>query len=451
MAAIRPFRAVRYNTQKVEPAHVLSQPYDRIRYGLQERYYDLSPYNVVRITQGKALPEDRPDRLEGPNVYTRARAYYELWRAEEVLVREARPALYVYHQTFDLDGTQRTRVGFIAAFALSPFEDGIILPHERTYAEPKADRLRLLRTLQVNVGQIFMLYPDAHNRIAAALDAAIEGRAPAVDATEMYEEDVRQQLWPVHDPEVICSVVSGIAPARNLIIADGHHRYETALTYRDEMRERYPDAPPEAAFNYRMATFVSMDDPGLFILPTHREVFDLPGLRPAELLSRAELAFRVSPEPNLEACLAAMRAHARDHAMGLYAQGRYHVLVLRDSVQLDQWIPEPRSPAWKSLDVTIAHRIFLDQIVGLPAEAADTEANLRYHRDPALAIENVDAGRGSFVLLLNPTRIEQVRACVEGGERMPQKSTDFYPKLVSGLTMMPVSAEERIQDRENGT
>lgn len=444
MATIRPFRAVRYNTQKVDPALVLSQPYDRIRYGLQERYYDLHPYNVVRITQGRALPGDRTDRLDGPNVYTRARAYYELWRAEEVLVREARPALYVYHQTFDLDGTQRTRKGFVAAFALSPFEDGIVLPHERTHAEPKADRLRLLRTLQVNVGQIFLLYPDAGNRIAAVLDAAIGGRAPAIDASEMYEEQVRQQLWCVHDPDVIDTVASEIAPARNLIIADGHHRYETALAYRDEMRERHPDIPPEAALNYRMATFVSMDDPGLVILPTHREVFDLPQPRASDILSRAEPAFRVFPALNLEDCLAAMQAHARDHAMGFYAQGRYHVLVLRDSVPIDHWIPEPRSPAWKNLDVTLAHRLFLEQVVGLPAEAAETQANLRYHRDPTLAIENVDAGRGSFVLLLNPTRIDQVRACAESGERMPQKSTDFYPKLVSGLTMMPVSEDERI-------
>jgi len=444
MATIRPFRGVRYNAQRVDPALVLSQPYDRIRYGLQDRYYDLSPYNVVRMTMGKVLPGDRLDQLQGPNAYTRARAYYDRWCAEEVLIREAKPALYVYHQTFDLHGTQRTRKGFIAAFALSRFERGIVLPHERTHTETKADRLRLLRTLQVNVGQIFVLYPDAHLRVAATLDAAIEDRAPAIDATEMYEDTVRQQLWVVRDPQAIRAVASEMAPARNLIIADGHHRYETALTYRDELRERYPESPPEAAFNYRMATLVSMDDPGLAILPTHREVFGLPQLRPAKVLSDAARAFRIFPAHDLDACLAGMRTHAPEHALGFYAEGRYHVLVLRDSVQLDQWIPEPRSTAWKSLDVTLAHQMFLEQVVGLPAEAAETQANLRYHRDPALAIENIDAGRGSFVLLLNPTRIEQVRACAEGGERMPPKSTDFYPKLVSGLMMMPVQAEERI-------
>jgi uncharacterized protein (DUF1015 family) len=444
MATIRPFRAVRYNTRKVDSSLVLSQPYDRIRYGLQERYYDRSPYNVVRITRGVTLPDDRPDDPQGPNVYTRARAYYELWSAEQVLLREDAPALYVYHQTFDLGGVQRTREGFIAAFALSPFEEGIVLPHERTHAEAKVDRLRLLRTLQVHVGQIFMLYPDRENRVAAVLDAAIESRAPDMGATEMYEDDVRQQLWVVRDPEIIGAVVEELAPKRNLIIADGHHRYETALTYRDEMRERCPDAPPDAAFNYRMATFVGMDDPGLVILPTHREVFGLPQPSPAEILSRAREAFHVLPTGDLEECLSTMRDHAPEHAFGFYAEGRYHVLVLRDGVQIERRIPEPRSPAWKHLDVSIAHRILLEQVVGLSEEAAEAGANLRYHRDPALAIENVDAGQGDFVLLLNSTRIDQVRACAEQGERMPQKSTDFYPKLVSGLTMMPVSATERL-------
>jgi len=444
MATIRPFRAVRYNIRKVDPSLVLSQPYDRIRYGLQERYYDRSPYNVVRIIKGRALPEDRADHLQGPNVYTRARAYYELWHAEGVLVREDEPALYVYHQTFDLDGTRHTRKGFIAAFALSPFEEGIVLPHERTHAEAKVDRLRLLRALQVNVGQIFMLYPDRENRAAAVLDAAIEGRTPHVDATEMYEDAVRQQLWALRDPEVTRVVVEELALKRNLIIADGHHRYETALTYQDEMRDRYPDALPNASFNYRMVTFVGMDDPGLVILPTHREVFDLPEPRPAEILARAEEAFHVLPSEDLQACLSIMRDHAREHAFGFYAEGRYHVLLLRDTVQVEQWIPETRAAAWKHLDVTIAHRILIEQIVGLSAEAVEAGANLRYHRDPALAIENVDAGQGSFVLLLNPTQIDQVRACAERGERMPQKSTDFYPKLVSGLTMMPISARERL-------
>jgi uncharacterized protein (DUF1015 family) len=444
MAIIKPFRGVRFNPQIVQPSLVISQPYDRVRYGLQERYYALNPYNVVRIVKGKELPTDIPERLEGPNVYTRARAYYDLWRIEDVLIRDAQPAIYAYRQTFALDGEHKTRKAYIAALELSAFGEGIVLPHERTHAGPKLDRLRLLRTVGVSFGQIFMLYPDPQNRISTTLDTAIAGRVPDLDATEMYESDVRQKLWAVSDEGVIRAVQEEMAIKRNLIIADGHHRYETALDYRQEMRAVHPDLPPEAAFNYCMVTFVGMDDPGLVILPTHREVFDYPQVPSAEIMASAEPFFEIAPATDLEACLVEMVRHRDRHAFGLYCEGRYHVLVLRSLALIEQWIAEPRSVEWKSLDVSIAHRIVLERVLGLPAEAAETGANIRYHRDPLLAIENVNAGRGNLVLFLNPTRIQQVKACAEQGEKMPQKSTDFYPKMVSGLAMMPVSADERI-------
>jgi uncharacterized protein (DUF1015 family) len=188
-----------------------------------------------------------------------------------------------------------------------------------------------------------------------------------------------------------------------------------------------------------------MDDPGLVILPTHREVFDYSQVTPAEILARAEHGFEVTPVADLDTCLAEMREREAAHAYGLYADGCYHVLVLRDPALIDEPLQtESRSTEWKSLDVSIAHSILLHRVAGLPDGAGEAGANIRYHREPAPAIDNVDAGRGNFVLLLNATRIEQVKACAERGEKMPQKSTDFYPKMVSGLTLMPVSAEERI-------
>jgi uncharacterized protein (DUF1015 family) len=442
MASIKPFRGIRYNPQKVgHLSKVVAQPYDRVRYGLQERYYDQSPYNIVRMTKGRELTSDRPDRPEGPNVYTRARSYYELWRAEEVLIPEDKAAIYVYHQSFD---NAKTRRGFIAAFELSPFGAGIVLPHEQTHAGPKVDRLRLLSTLPVNLGQIFMLYPDLGNQLNGILDAAIAGRAPDVELFEMYEQDVRQRLWVVTDQVVIDSVCREMSTKRNLIIADGHHRYETALAYREQMLKLHPDASPDAAFNHRMVTFVSMDDPGLVILPTHREIFDYPQLGVAELLARAERAFRVIPVPDVAACFDEMRANEMSHAFGLYADGRYHVLVLRSIALLDQWIVEPLPEACMSLDVSVAQKIVLQGIVGLSAEAIETQSNVRYHRDPEPAIESVNAGRGNFCLFLNPTRIDQVRTCAQHGVKMPQKSTDFYPKMISGLTLMSVGPEDRI-------
>jgi uncharacterized protein (DUF1015 family) len=444
MATIRPFRGVRYNTALVDPSSVVSQPYDRVRYGLREQYYAQSPYNVVRLIRGRARADDRVDDPGGPNAYTRARDTYAAWRAREVLVRDPQPAVYVYHQSFPVRGALTTRRGFIAAFALTAFGEGIVLPHERIHAGPVADRLRLLRATELNLGQVFVLYPDTERRVAETLERAIVGRAPDVEAREMHESEVRQRLWVVHDRETIDAVAAQMAPMRRLIIADGHHRYETALAYRNEMHARKGDAPPEAAFGYCMATFVGMDDPGLSILATHREVYGLPHLALGQILERAREAFDVSPAAGLQACLAAMRAHQTGQTFGLYAAGRYHVLALRDASAIERWMTDHRSTAWKSLDVTIAHRILLERVVGLPAEAAESEAHLRYHRDPKAAIANVDAGRGDLVVLLRATRMRQVKACAEAGDRMPQKSTDFYPKVIAGLTIMPIAAGERL-------
>jgi uncharacterized protein (DUF1015 family) len=445
MATIKPFRGVRYNAELVRDLSlVISQPYDRVRYGLQQQYYAQSPYNVVRIIKGKELPADapyRPDKGQaGPNVYTRARATYDAWRAEGVLVQEGDPALYVYHQTFTLDGQTRTRKGFVAAFQLSPFEQGIVLPHERTHAGPKEDRLRLLRTLEVNTGQIFMLYPDPHNTVADILDAAIAGRAPDIDAVEMYEKDVRQQLWVVRDEGTIRAVQGEMAPKRNLIIADGHHRYETALNYARLASQG--QAPADAAYNYCMAALVGMDDPGLTILPTHREVLNCPQVHTTDILARAASLFDIAPASGLEDCLAEIATYATGPdarpAFGLYTRDGYHVLALKSPDRVEGCMPGERSPEWKSLDVTIAHKVLLEQIIGLSEQALEQQAELRYHRDPGPAIESVNSGQSDLVLLLNATRIEQVRACAKQGEKMPQKSTDFYPKMIAGLTMMPV-------------
>lgn len=449
MATIHPFRGVRFNARKISDlSQVVSQPYDRVRYGLQEKYYDQNPYNIVRIVKGKELPTDVPDRRQGPNVYARAKAYCDLWCAEGILRREEKPAFYAYHQTFTVGGQTMTRKGFVAAFELSPFDEGVVLPHERTHAGPKVDRLRLLRSTEVNWGQIFMLYPDPQHEINALLEAAIAGREPDVDVVEMFEKDVRQQMWVVTDEAMIRAVRQKMGPKKNLIIADGHHRYETALNYRDEMRRQNPDAPADAAFNYRMVTLVSMDDPGLVILPTHREIFDYPQVTGADVLERTRLYFEVLPVADMAACLAEMKANEAEHAFGLYAASavgsHYHVLVLKSPDLIAQLIATDRSLAWKSLDVSILHQILLEQVVGLSAEAIERQVNIRYHRDPGLPVENVNQGKGDLVFFLNPTRMTQVKECAEQGEKMPQKSTDFYPKVVTGLTMMSVRAEERI-------
>jgi len=439
MANVVPFRGVRYNPQKFEKLDVVvSQPYDRVRYGLQDKYYALSPYNIVRIIRGKEQEGDN----ESNNVYTRARQFYQQWLQEGVLIREPQPAIYVYHQEFTVNGQKRVRKAYVAALELVPFDEGTVLPHERTHAGPKVDRLNLLRATQVNFGLIFMLYPDPENKVNAILDKAIADREPDIDVVELHEKDVRQRMWVVTDPEVIAAVRAEMAPKRNLIIADGHHRYETALAYRDEMRRQHPDAPPNAAFNYRMVALVSMDDPGLTILPTHREIHDYTGLSLSEFLERAGEHFHVIPVDSREACFALMQERSTEHAFGVYAEGKYHVLVLKDEGRLAQLIPEERVWEWKTLDVTILHKLLIEGVLGLKEH--EVEEKVRYHRDPQLALDHVDTGEAQYVFLMNPTRIGQVKSCSVQGEKMPQKSTDFYPKMISGLVMMPVSKDETL-------
>ncbi len=235
MAIIKPFRGIRYNPNRIaDLSSVVAQPYDRITNALRERYYDFSPYNIARIIQGEPEPHDKPEAPDGPNVYTRARDYFQQWLSEGVLTREDEPVFLAYEQRFTVNGQAYTRLGLIAAVELVDFDEGIILPHERTHAGPKEDRLRLLRTMETNTEQIFILYPDPENTINALIRQAIGDREPDMDVRDLWEQDVRQRVWIVRNPQIIAQIEAEMAPKRNLIIADGHHRYGTGLTYRDE-------------------------------------------------------------------------------------------------------------------------------------------------------------------------------------------------------------------------
>jgi uncharacterized protein (DUF1015 family) len=441
MAKIAPFRGIRYNPHKVGTlSKVVSQPYDRIGSDLQKKYYALHPYNIVRLIRGEEFQDDTPD----DNVYSRARDYYHTWLDAGYLLRDPAPALYVYRQTFTLpDGNERTRQAFIAALELVEFSEGIVLPHERTLSGPKVDRLNLLRATAFNFELIFMLYPDPENRINALFDAAIGDRVPDADVQELFEKDVRQQMWVVSDPAVLGAVAGEMAPKTGLIIADGHHRYETALNYRAEMRQKHPTAPANAAFNHAMISLVSMDDPGLTILPTHRQIHDYTAKTPDEILEGAAAYFDVTALADraaLEAALAG--ATADDRRIGFY-DGTYHLLQLKSPDVMEQVVPD-RPPEWRQLDVSILHELLIERVMGITKKQVEAKEHLDYFRDLDQALAGVDAGRALCVFILNPTRIAEVKACSDRGEKMPQKSTDFYPKMISGLTLMDVGENERL-------
>ncbi len=270
MANIFPFQALRYDPSKVSPTDVVTQPYDKITPALQEHYYAASPYNLVRVILGKAQAGDN----EQQNVYTRAAASLRQWRDEGVLRPDPQPSIYLYTQTFkvpgDPSGATAERRGFIALGQVEDYDRKVVFRHEQTLSKPKADRLNLLRATQAHAGQIFMLYTDPAGEVDNALR---QNGPPTVEVRDQY--DVVHRIWKVSDPAVIQAVQSKMAD-KKLIIADGHHRYETALTYRNEMRKQAnPD--PRAPFERVMMTFVNMDAPGLVVLPTHRVVFGMEG------------------------------------------------------------------------------------------------------------------------------------------------------------------------------
>ncbi|MGD2144052.1 MAG: DUF1015 domain-containing protein [Anaerolineae bacterium] len=438
MATIRPFRGTRYDPDVVDDlSSVISQPYDRVRHGLQDKYYDQSPHNIVRIIRGKETAED----TEENNVYTRARQYYQTWLEQGVLMREKRPALYVLRQSFTPpDGTPKTRQGLATALELVRFEEGTVLPHERTHSGPKVDRLNLMRATEVNFGHIFVLYPgDGVNEL---LNQAAE-QSGGFETHELFEKDVTQRFWSVTDPDIISAVVDEVAPKRNLIIADGHHRYETALNYRDEMREKHPDAPSNAGFNYRMVTMVSMQDPGLVILPTHRLIHFYGKMSPTEIVEEAKVFFNIIPVNSQQELRTAMDEATPEHPRIGFYSGAHTVLELRSPDVMDSILPG-RDPAWRTLDVNVLHELLIERVMEISKEEVERKQNIEYLRDPQMGYDAVDDGEAECLFVMNPTRMEQVRACTAAGEKMPQKSTDFYPKVISGLVMMPIGVDERL-------
>jgi uncharacterized protein (DUF1015 family) len=440
MATIKPFQGVRYNPAKISDlSTVISQPHDRVRHGLQDKYYAQSPYNIARIIKGKTYDDDGTEK----NAYTRARDAYHTWLREGILMREHAPALYVLRQTFTMpDGNQRTRQALISALELARFEEGIILPHERTLAKSMADRLNLLHATATNFGCIFMLYPGSG--INDLITPAIEEKQP-LEMREVFEHEVLQQFWTITDPQVITAVTEEMAPRRHLIIADGHHRYETALAYRDEMRAQHIDAPANAGFNYCLTALVSMDDPGLVILPTHRLVHTRSDINGTKALEKAKEYFDVKPVADRQALEAAMRKGQAPHPrpfFGFY-DGTAAVLTLRDPAIMEHLLPE-RSPDWQLLDVAIVHELFIERVLGISKKVVSQNGHVEFLRDHQMGYDAVENNQADFFLMMNPTRIKQVQACSAIGERMPQKSTDFYPKIISGLVSLPLGVNEML-------
>jgi uncharacterized protein (DUF1015 family) len=439
MSHISPFRALRYDPARVDLSKVVTQPYDKITPEMQERYYAASPHNLVRIILGKREAADGA----GENTYTRAAAYFNDWRRQGIFLHEAQPSIYDYVQDFTVPGESKEirRRGFIALGELEDYSDNVVFRHEQTLAKPKADRLDLLRATRAHFGQLFMLYSDPAGEIDGLLSAA--AAAPEIDARDEY--GVRHRVSKISDPALVDLVRSKMRD-KKLIIADGHHRYETALNYRNERRSSAETAPPTSRHGFSseifpyelvMMTFVNMESPGLLILPTHRVVQGLASFSPDELRHRAKQFFSVE---EVDASVDALRAtgilrEAGHAGTALLAVTADRVFLLDTPQAVGSNFFSGLSLGQQSLDVVQLHKCLLEGVLGISEEAIRNQQNISYVRDAEEAMARVRAGGANVAFLMNPVRMRQVRDIAFAGEVLPQKSTDFYPKLLSGLTI----------------
>jgi uncharacterized protein (DUF1015 family) len=440
MARLYPFRALRYDPSRVNMEDVVTQPYDKITPAMQQRYYEASPYNLIRVILGKHEPND----TETSNVYTRADEYLRKWRADHILAEESEPAVYGYSQTYTVPGTSETRErrGFIALGHLYDYADKVVYRHEQTFPKHKSDRMSLFKATRTYCEQIYMLYSDP---AFTAEKLIFDDNAPA-DLAITDEYNVVHRVWKLTDPNLINLLLTAMAD-KKLIIADGHHRYETSVAYAkersaqlqlplnqplDEDEKLSPGHLPKPAFPEAamMMTFVNMDAPGITILPTHRVVHGLPNFSSPDFIVKASAFFEIKelPTPDL-ATLSATPGTAFIAATG---DGNY---LLTPKVDAIAEALADISPRQRQLDVVQLHSIILDRLLGLDQETITRLGNVRYIREAEEAVSLVTSGDADVAFLIKPITLDQLRDISLSGDVMPQKSTDFYPKLLSGLAI----------------
>ncbi len=439
MAEIFPFRAWRYDPRKVRPADVVTQPYDKISEPMRERYLTASPYNFIHVEKGVARPGDSATN----NVYTRAASSLDEWMRQGVLMHDVEPSFYPYFQEYTVPGTgqRRTRKGFIALGRLEDYAANVVFRHERTLPGPKADRLELLRHTRTQTGLLFLLYQDPERTIERAVSEAAQ-REPIVELTD--ENGVIHRLWALSGPDAIAAIAGRMAD-RQLVIADGHHRYETALAYRDECRRAAGSVDPTAPSEKGMMALFDAEGEGLTILPTHRlisglEGFDFEAFRARLAETFDWYAYTFGSTAERETALAEFQHDMEKRgkmrpAIGAYAGGgAFYLLLPRNSVDVDRRLKD-LAPEERRLDVVLLHRVILERGLGITQDEVSGEERIGYERDAEAAFAAVDAGSAQVALLLNPTPISQVTEAAFAGRVLPEKSTDFYPKLLSGLTL----------------
>lgn len=442
MPEIEAFRGLRYNLAQVGSlSDCIAPPYDVVDSALQDQLYQLSPYNFLRLELNRREAGDVDENA----VYERAARIYRNWRSEGVLQQEPDPAIYVYHQIFDRSGQTVTRRGFMARVRLQRFGEGNIYPHEQTHAKAKDDRLRLTRATQANLSQIFGLYPDPENAIQEILERSIRG-VHGLEATDHL--GVLHRMWPITDIKTIQEVTALISD-RDMFVADGHHRYETACNYRDELNAHSP-LPSDHPANFVLTQLISMSDPGLVVLPTHRLLHGVPDMTTADLHQRLSPYFDceiVGRGPHSAGAVwAEMDRLDEQWIMAIYSLASdewTRISGRQEAVDRMAVIASEHSSDWQGLGVAVLHRLVFEDALGLREMPKPT-----YVHQVQEVIDGLQGkleGNLTYPLaaLVMPATIEHIRKVSLHQERMPAKSTYFYPKLVSGLVVHPLTKVDR--------
>jgi uncharacterized protein (DUF1015 family) len=466
MAEIIPIRGIRYATTAGPMSKLVTPPYDVINEITQERFYQLHPYNIIRLEYGKTYPSDH----EKDNRYTRAAADFLSWQQIGILFKEPAPALYWHEQKFIHNGELKTRRGLICGVKLEPYEKGVILPHEETLPKHKADRLALMRACRANFSPIFGLYAD-EEKIVEQLLAKESNRSP--DISFLDENGIRHSMWVITKQEIIGYTQQALAEKR-IYLADGHHRYETALNYRNERREKEGPQERKCSSDYVMMSLVNLYDPGLLILPPHRLIRHIRNLDKEKLLKDIQESFFLEKFPltpdreNFKEFIKRLKERGkitrqkipwpesqlsdkslvkieppvytnRHQSFGLYEGGNeLYLLTLKDKAFLSLPTKENYSLVRRNLDVSVLHTLILEKLLGIGDEQLVGGDYVTYTEKEREALAAVEAGEYQLALFLNPTKIEEIIAVAAQGEKMPQKSTYFYPKLITGLVINPL-------------
>ncbi len=438
MICLAPLRGLLYSPKKIRDlAKVIAPPYDVISKTEQERLYKKSPYNFVRL-----------DLSQEPESYDAVAQTLHEWQAQGIFERDEQPAIYFLSQRFKLKtGEEKIRQGFIGLIQLQELDNGDIRPHEKTHDAPKEDRLKLMLACQAQLSPIFALYSQPKQTVNRILALAVEGLPPVIEVEQDNGDECR--MWRIVDREVIAKLQREMQEQK-LLIADGHHRYEATLGYRDHMRSERGQWSGDESFNYIMAYCANIDDDNLAILPTHRLVRGYPHKPFLELEEALQNYFYVEQHPKTpegkSSFLRALKAAAKKHRVigaSFKRDPRYLILRLKNK-RIMQRLAKDLSAPLRELDVSTLHLLILEHILGMPLELQESGSTIQYSQDEEFVLQSLEKEDFQAAFILNAPKAEEIQTIVSGGDKMPQKSTYFYPKLPSGLIVNKIDPEERI-------